>query len=90
MPANSGRPATRRCDTGGVLAAGVYQIDAVREAQQRAAARAAQESREAQALAAFTAAGDHTGVTAAVTAVQACPHCGGEVTVLTTLIPGAV
>jgi transcriptional regulator with XRE-family HTH domain len=74
-------------DTGGVLAAGADQIDAVRDAEQRAAACAAQEAREARALAALTAAQDHSGVRAGVTAIQACPHCGGEVTVLTTLIP---
>jgi transcriptional regulator with XRE-family HTH domain len=74
-------------DTGGVLAAGADQIDAVRDAQQRAAASAAQEAREARALAALAAARDHSGVRAGVTSVQACPHCGGEVTVLTTLIP---
>ncbi|HVB42935.1 MAG TPA: hypothetical protein VNF47_09555, partial [Streptosporangiaceae bacterium] len=76
-------------DTGGVLAAGVDQIDAVRDAERRAAARAAQEAREARALAALTAAQQHGGVTAGVTAVQACPYCGHEVTVLTTLIPEA-
>ena len=75
-------------DTGGALTAGADQIDAVRDAEQRAAACAAQEAREARALAALAAARDHSGVRAGVTAVQACPHCGGEVTVLTTLIPG--
>jgi len=74
-------------DTGGMLTAGADQIDKVRVAGQRAAACAAQEAREARALAAFTAARDHSGVSAGVTGVQACPHCGGEVTVLTTLIP---
>jgi transcriptional regulator with XRE-family HTH domain len=74
-------------DTGGVLAAGADQIDAVRDAEQRAAASAAQEAREARALAALTVAEHHSGVRAGITAVQACPHCGGEVTVLTTLIP---
>jgi transcriptional regulator with XRE-family HTH domain len=73
-------------DAGGVLATGVDQVDAVRDAEQRAAARAAQEAREARALAALSAARQHGGVTAGVTAVQPCPHCGGEVTVLTTLI----
>jgi transcriptional regulator with XRE-family HTH domain len=73
-------------DAGGVLAAGVDQVDAVRDAEQRAAARAAQEAREALALTALSAARRHGGVTAGVTAVQPCPHCGGEVTVLTTLI----
>jgi DNA-binding XRE family transcriptional regulator len=74
-------------DTGGVLTAGAGQIDTVRDAEQRSAALAAQEAREARALAALAAAQDHGGVRAGVTAVQACPHCGGEVTVLTTLIP---
>jgi transcriptional regulator with XRE-family HTH domain len=74
-------------DTGGVLADGVDQIDAVGDAEQRAAASAAQELREAQALAALTAVRQCGSVTARVTAVQECPHCGGEVTVLTTLIP---
>jgi transcriptional regulator with XRE-family HTH domain len=74
-------------DTGGVLTAGADQIDKVRDAEQRAAALAAQEAREARALAALAAAQRHSGVSAGVTGVQACPHCGGEVTVLTTLIP---
>lgn len=74
-------------NTRGALAAGADQIDTVRGAEQRAAALAAQESREARALAALAAARDHSEVRAGVTAVQACPHCGGEVTVLTTLIP---
>ncbi len=76
-------------NTGGVLTAGAEQIDKVRDAEQRAAAGAAQEAREARALAALNAAEHLSGVTAGVTAVQACPHCGAEVTVLTTLIPGA-
>jgi len=74
-------------DTGGVLGAGAGQIDEVRDAEQRAAARAAQEAREARALATHAAAEQLSGVTAAVTTVQPCPHCGGEVAVLTTLIP---
>lgn len=74
-------------DTGGALAAGADQIDTVRDAEQRAAALAAQEAREARVLAALAAAQHHSGVRAGVTAVQACPHCGGQVTVLTTLIP---
>jgi hypothetical protein len=73
-------------DTGGVLTAGADQIGKVRDAEQRAAALAAQEAREARALAALTAAQRHSGVSAGVTGVQACPHCGGEVTVLTTLM----
>jgi transcriptional regulator with XRE-family HTH domain len=73
-------------DAGGALTAGADQIDTVRDAEQRAAACAAQEARQARALAALAAARHHSGVTAGVTAVQACPHCGGEVTVLTTLI----
>lgn len=74
-------------DTGGTLTSGADQIDTVRDAEQRAAARAAQEAREARALAALAGARDHGGVRAGVTAVQACPHCGGEVAVLTTLVP---
>jgi transcriptional regulator with XRE-family HTH domain len=74
---------------GGVLVAGTDQINAVRDAEQRAVALAAQEAREARALAALAAARQRSGVTAEVTALQACPHCGGEVAVLTTLIPDA-
>jgi transcriptional regulator with XRE-family HTH domain len=74
-------------NSSGVLTAGADQIETVRDAEQRAAALAAQEAREARALAALAAAGHHSGVRAGVTAVQACPHCGGEVAVLTTLIP---
>ena len=74
-------------ETGGTLTSGADQIDTVRDAEERAAACAAQEAREARALAALSAAQDHGGVRAGVTAVQACPHCGGEVTVLTTLVP---
>lgn len=74
-------------DTDGALTAGADQIDTVRDGEQRAAARAAQEAREARALAALAAAQDHSVVRAGVTAVQACPHCGGEFAVLTTLIP---
>lgn len=77
-------------DTGGTLSAGADQIVRVRDAEQRAAAIAAQEAREARALVALTAAERQSGVTAAVTAVQACPHCGAEVAVVTTLVPGAV
>jgi transcriptional regulator with XRE-family HTH domain len=80
------------CDTalatGGTLARGHDQIAAVRDAEQRATARAAQEAREARALAAFTAARDHHDITAAVTAIQPCPECGCPVTIMTTLIPG--
>jgi transcriptional regulator with XRE-family HTH domain len=79
----------RALDTGRLLGAGVDQIEAVRDAERRAAAHAAQEAREARALAALAVARDHSGVATAVTAVQACPHCGGEVTILTTLVPGA-
>jgi transcriptional regulator with XRE-family HTH domain len=75
-------------DTGGVLTVGADQISAVHDAEQHAAAQAAQEARQARALAALAFARQRSHVTAAVTAVQACPHCGGEVTVLTTLIPG--
>lgn len=88
---NQAREFWQACDkalaTGGVLAAGADQISAVRDAEQRAAALAAQEARQARALAALTAARQLSGVAAAVTAVQACPHCGSDVTVLTTLIP---
>jgi transcriptional regulator with XRE-family HTH domain len=73
-------------DADGGLAAGFDQVDAVRDAEQHAAARAAQEAREARALATLGAARQHGGVTAGVTAVQPCPHCGGEVTIVTTLI----
>jgi DNA-binding XRE family transcriptional regulator len=78
----------RALGTGGVLAAGARQIVAARRAGQRAAACAAQEARETRALAAFTAARDQRGVTAGVSAVQDCPSCGSQITVLTTLIPG--
>jgi transcriptional regulator with XRE-family HTH domain len=73
--------------TGSALSAGVDQIEAVRDAERHAAARAAQEAREARALAALVVARDRSGVAASVTAVQACPHCGGGVTILTTLVP---
>ena len=73
-------------DSGGVLAAGFDQIDAVREAEEHAAACAAQEARETRALAALTAAQHRADVAAGVTAVQPCPHCGSRVAVLTTLI----
>jgi transcriptional regulator with XRE-family HTH domain len=73
--------------TGGVLTVGVDQISAVHDAEQYAAAQAAQEARQARALAALADARQHSGVTAAETAVQACPHCGNEITILTTLIP---
>jgi transcriptional regulator with XRE-family HTH domain len=76
-------------DTGGVLADGVGQVDAVRHAQERSAALAAQEAREARAVAAMAEAGQPR-LLASVTAVQACPQCGAEVTVLATLIPGNV
>ena len=73
--------------TGRVLTDGFTQIEAVRGTQQRAAARAAQEAREAQALAALAEARQRGRIDAAVTAVQACPRCGQDVIVLTTLIP---
>ena len=73
--------------TGRVLTDGFTQIEAVRGTQQRAAARAAQEVREAQALAALAEARQHGRIETAVTAVQACPRCGQDVIVLTTLIP---
>ena len=78
----------RALGTGGVLAAGAAQISAARNAAQHAAARAAQEARESRALAAFTAAREQRDVTAGVSAVQPCPNCGCQITVLTTLIPG--
>jgi transcriptional regulator with XRE-family HTH domain len=78
----------RALRTGGVLAAGAAQIGAARNAAQHAAARAAQEAREARALAAFTAAREQRDVTAGISAVQPCPNCGCQITVLTTLIPG--
>jgi DNA-binding XRE family transcriptional regulator len=74
-------------DTGGVLMEGALQIDEVRDALVRAAALAAQEAREARAVAAMAAA-EKTHLSAGVAAVQACPHCGAEVTVLATLVPG--
>jgi transcriptional regulator with XRE-family HTH domain len=83
----------RACDqalgTGGVLARGLDQINAVRDAEHRAAARASQEAREARALAALAAARHQHSIDAGVSTGQSCPHCGGEVTVLTTLIPAA-
>ena len=78
----------RALGTGGVLAAGARQIVAARRAGQRAVACAAQEAREARALATFTAARDQRGVTAGISAVQHCPSCGNQITVLTTLVPG--
>jgi transcriptional regulator with XRE-family HTH domain len=62
-------------DTGGALTTGAGQLDAVRDAERRAAARAAQ-----------AAPRGHSGARAAIAAVQPCPHCGGQVTVLATLI----
>lgn len=73
--------------TGRVLTGGFAQVEAVRGTQQRAAARAAQEVREAQALAALAEARQHGRIETTVTAVQACPRCGQDVIVLTTLIP---
>lgn len=73
--------------TGRVLTGGFAQIEAVRGTQQRAAARAAQEVREAQALAALAEARQRGRIETTVTAVQACPRCGQDVIVLTTLIP---
>ena len=75
--------------SGGALTTGAAQIKAAQRASEHAAARAAQEAREAQALAAFTAAQDQRGVSAEVSAVQPCPNCGSDVTILTTLIPRA-
>jgi transcriptional regulator with XRE-family HTH domain len=76
-------------DTGGMLVAGIDQIDAVRDAEQQAAASAAQEARQARALTALATARQRDGVPAGVTAIQACPHCGNHIAVLTTLIPEA-
>jgi transcriptional regulator with XRE-family HTH domain len=73
-------------DTGGALTTCAGQHDAVRDAERRAAARAAQEARQAQALAPLAAPRAHNGARAAIAAVQPCPHCGGHVTVLATLI----
>lgn len=84
----------RACDkalkTRGALAAGAAQIHEASKARERAAARAAQEAREALALDAFAAAREKSGVSAGVSGVQSCPNCGCEVAILTTLIPGAV
>jgi len=80
----------RALDSGGVLAAGCDQIEAVREAEERAAAGAAQEARETRALAALTAAQHRADISAGVTAVQASPHCGSRVAVLTTLMQESV
>jgi transcriptional regulator with XRE-family HTH domain len=70
-------------DTDGALTTGADQLDTVRDTERRAAAYAAQQARQAQALA---AAGGHSGARAAVAAIQPCPHCGGQVTVVATLI----
>jgi DNA-binding XRE family transcriptional regulator len=56
-------------DTGGVLAGGADQIGTVREAEERAAALAAHEARQAQALAALEAARQRSGVQSGVTAI---------------------
>ena len=70
-------------DTDGALTTGADQLDTVRDTERRAAAYAAQQARQAQAVA---AAGGHSGARAAVAAIQPCPHCGGQVTVVATLI----
>jgi len=79
------------CDTalrtGGALTTGFDQIEAAREAGQRAVARAAQEAREARALAEFETAQHRGGASAGVTGIQGCPHCGRPVAVITTLVP---
>jgi hypothetical protein len=76
-----------RADPGGVLAAGLNQIEAVRAAEERAAACAAQDGRQTRALAALTTARHRADATSAgVTAAQPCPHCGCRVAVLITLI----
>jgi transcriptional regulator with XRE-family HTH domain len=77
----------RALSTGDALTSGFGQTEAVREAQQQAAARVAQETREARALAAFEQAQQAGGSATGVSAVQECPHCGHPVTVLTTLVP---
>ena len=74
-------------DTGGALTAGFDQVGAVREAQQQATARAAQQAREAYALAALTAAQHQGDIATRVTTIQPCPQCQHPITVLTTLIP---
>lgn len=73
-------------DARGALVAGAKQIDSARDAELRAAARVAQESRETRALTAFLAAEQLSPVTTSATGVQACPHCGGDVAILTTLV----
>jgi transcriptional regulator with XRE-family HTH domain len=69
-----------------VLITGYAQIIAVREAQERAAAQAAQQAREAQALAALAEASSRDHI-ASGASIHACPHCGQDVAVLTTLVP---
>jgi len=73
-------------DTGGVLAAGADQISAVRDAESRAAALAAQTAREARALAGLAAAEQAGDGSATVTTLQPCPACGTQVIVVTTLL----
>jgi DNA-binding XRE family transcriptional regulator len=73
-------------DTGGALAAARDRIEQIRSDLDRAAAIAAQKAREARALAAMAMAAAPR-LNAGVAAVQPCPHCGNQVTVLATLIP---
>jgi DNA-binding XRE family transcriptional regulator len=68
-------------DAGGALAAEYGKVRAFRDAERQAAAQAAQEAREVRMLA--------RGAPAVATTVRACPHCGGQVVVVTTLAPGA-
>jgi len=86
-----GRDFWVECDkalhAGGVLAAGWDQIQATREAEQRAAALAAQRAREAQALELMTDLAQQSDVEARVTGLQVCPHCGTKMSVVTTLFP---
>jgi len=80
-----------RCDVAlhanGVLVAGWDQIEATRLAEQRAAALAAQNAREARALEVMTGLARQGDVGARVTGLQACPHCGTKMSVVTTLFP---
>lgn len=77
----------RALNTRGELAAGAEQIRWARKAAEHAAARAAQETREAGAMAVFAAARQKTDVLAGVSDLRPCPNCGFQVAVVTTLIP---
>lgn len=74
-------------DVGGALADGADEIGAVRDAEQLAAAAAAQEARHARALAAVAEARERSDSVKTGATVQACPHCGIELSVVTTLFP---